>query len=655
MYLDINLKYVCIIMNKNVYLNFIMLVAILSLAEISLTSCSGPESDPTPNKIPNPNQINPIDTSKIEEPAFSIIGEWLEDDSTNDLVCLFVSKYEEDGTFRSWLKYVSFQYNIYKNEIGSFSYNDNALTEKYVDSNTNENILANYEVRSLDRYTMKLFYIDGSSLSLHHRIIDTYKMTVGDSKSIQISDNDFSPTSYKSSDDRVAIVSDGIITAIKRGTAYISVISDIGTAIVRVIVNDPDNLIDNYSVYLGNSIDNLTEEVGHFYYEDTMNDEIKFRRYNLVDDLISSVAFLYNKNNVVKTVIADIRDGADKNSITKGLEKKYEIENIIDGVYYFITNINEKEVKIVWDPVDMNTVTYQYTQNEDNHFSFEDIDNLILLTAEEAAKQLDHKITENDWIDECFVSIITSKEIYSVLVEFDKESHNVTEINIRCASGLTRENLEGWFKDRYFSTGDDKYPYANFNSKGKDKQGRNVQEQDSYRIGFSVGRSNGATYINYVRGGVNDVNPTTREMILEDFDKLITFDLEKTTEFFSYDLSSIERFRFSLQGGTLTFPVVDNELFTSASCHFPRTVLLSNDAITDNKTVTLKCAKGISREDIEWWYKDHYYQTSDTHEYQLNENNDIGNVYVDFEFDSDSCMYIKYERISKSKVIRFYE
>lgn len=621
---------------KKHLLKYLLLVLIALFTEISLTSChSDSTSDPTPAPTPTP-------TPK-PDPTPSIVGEWLENNSTEGVISLFTSKYEDDGTYSQWLGYIMMQYNFNINYIGTYTLSDNALTLKYYDSAISENTTENFDVRSLDKYTLIRYWPEGSATIISHRIIDTYYLTVGDEKEIIINDNEFVPISYNSTDQRVATVKKGIITAKKRGTSFVSVSSSIGSAVIRVVVSDPENVFDDYLEYLDSTIEEVTNEFGTVYFDSITYKGDKVRQFNQLDEVVKSVAFYYDSEKIVGTIIADIRHDVNENVITKALEKKYELADKRDGTYYYRTEKDGQEVTIVWSPTDYYHVSYQFKYRKSSKGAYEDYDNLILLTAEEAAKQLNCEITDEDWETECFVKILGNDLFNSVTVSFDVITHDVTQVRLEC-SGLTRDDVEDWYKDHYFSTGDDKYPYANFDLNGKDKNGNHILESNSYRIRFSIGRRDGATYVVYDRGGVPQSGGSEVEddyaSILESFDKLAVSSLSDIAAALNYELSEDEK-RMRIGGGTITIPIINNKLFSSVIINYPGLRSL------DNETIRFVCVEGINKSEIERWYKEHYNEGTDGYQFQKYPGGGglmpFHNLYIDIYTNYNGMISIVYE------------
>lgn len=631
-------------------------IAIAVLMVISFDSCQPDtelDSDPTPTPAPAPTPT----PTPTPAPAYSIVGEWFDDASTEDYKFMATLNYKENGTFTSWTGLAMQQRNLYYNEEGTYTFSGNTLTQKYIDGILGENTVDVCDVRTLDKYNLFLYYSQQSSTSELHRIIDTYNLTVGESKNIAIDDNEFVPVAYSSTDLRVATVQNGSIRAVKRGTAYVSVKSSIGTAVIRVVVTDPNNVIDDYLEYLGESIDDVTKEFGDYCFQgETIESGVPSKKYELLDEYVEEVAFYYNSEGTVTRIIASIRLGTSVDYIAKALERKHEYKYELEGDYYYSTIKDGKEVVVIWGAVDY-TISYDFKYDNTKQGAYEDYDNLILLTAEQAAKQLGCEITNVDLAQGYFVARVNNNLFYSVVVKFDEKSHEVTGVQLRCPSDLTRSDIEGWYKEHYFETSYSYYSYANYNNKGKDKDGNSVKEGNSYGIRFGIDSSSGVTYVCYEKIPLqveSESSASSRESILESFDKLIDMSNSGIKKFFRE--SGLSLLITPTKNSPWTFRIKNNELFSDVTYYqdnYLKTIHVSGNfgkfVSISYTTIRITCCKGITRNDIEWWYKEHYYKSKDGHLYQREDPSSsslfrLYTTYIDIEVDSDGLTTIIYTR-----------
>lgn len=340
-------------------INYYLLFVVLLFIEICLTNCSTSDSknDPTPTPSPEPEPT----------PAFSIIGEWFSDNSSDGVRMYDIMKFEENNTYSEWFgRIIANESNILITK-GTYAKEENILKCKYANPVDQTNTTDNYEIKLLDKYTLTCYLKEYSQQEECHRIIDTFKMVVGETRKIQIDDSKFIPTSYKSTDTKVAVVNNGDIQVLKRGTAYISVTSSIGTAVIRVIVEDPDNLIDDYLKYLGISIDDAAKDYDDLFEEIPFRDGFA-RSYYLLDEIIECVSFIFSLDGNITDIYADIRNGIDTSALQQSFAKKYPKNYPGDNCHYYDTEKKGKNATIIWN-YDLNFISYQYKsdngKNED--------------------------------------------------------------------------------------------------------------------------------------------------------------------------------------------------------------------------------------------------------------------------------------------------
>ena len=278
-----------------------------------------------------------------DDESMNIAGEWLEDDSTDDDTKMYISSYKEGGSMANcWIK-VTADEGFVSNKVGTYSVKGSNLTLNYYDDMIKMNVMEEYSIRNVTNYTLMLYYAETGGTTTAYRIIDTYNMKVGETRTVSIEDSKFSPSTYKSNYKRIATVNNnGVITAVKRGTAYIIVSSATEKAVIRVVVTDPNNAIDDYMSFLGCNLDAIKNIFGKSYTELTDEYGDSFLHYYLYDDYYETAVFYYKlmevgwlgwqKSNVVNRIYIDVRETASQAIIKEALSKEFEYLGTIDGV-----------------------------------------------------------------------------------------------------------------------------------------------------------------------------------------------------------------------------------------------------------------------------------------------------------------------------------
>lgn len=409
------------------------------------------------------------DDSGKSESKPSIIGEWFEDSSEGDVKLFSTMNCHEDNTVDFWLGYANTPTSLYYDYSGTYSLDGNTLTEKYVSPITGENTTDVYDVVSISKYTLVTKLQKGNSTTQMSRIVGTEKITVNEVSTFNANDPELVPLSYKSSNESVAKVDEsGKITAMKRGTAYISGQASNGTAVIRVIVSDPDNVIDDFMSFVGGSIDNVTRIYGKNYTE--VSATMVERTYALLDETTEKVVFDYY-GGVVLMATATLRSSVDSEAIVASFEKKYTRFSDSKYVPVFSTVVDGQEYHITYFISDGMIVYMPYIETPQTEYNFsteafEQFDNLIMMgTADVVANTYGITLTEENMEDGWFDIENLNNEIFrEVSVMFnedpdDEDFMKLTTIMLYTKSGIKQADIEQWYADHYTATGDEKNPY----------------------------------------------------------------------------------------------------------------------------------------------------------------------------------------------------
>ena len=440
-------------------------IALILVAGASLISCS--KDDDNNNARGN---------NGGEGPGVSVVGEWFENSSAGNIKVLATSNYKDNGSVEFWLGYVESPNSLYYSFDGTYSLNDNAITQSYVSPLTGDNVKEVRNIVSVDKYTLVTSSSVTAEQTVEHRIVKNYLMGVGESQTFDISSYDagFTASSYTSTDESIAAVSTtGTIKAGKRGTAYVCGISEAGTAVIRVVVTDPNNVIDDFMSFVGGSIDNVTKVYGNGYIEvpGTMIE----RTYGLLDETTEKVVFAYASNTVLMAT-AYLRLDADSEAIKASFAKKYTLygdskttpvySTIIDGQEYRITYFINDAVIAYAPYIELPPKEYNFSVE-----SFKQYDNLIMMKkADAAAAAVGVTISEEDLLNGWFDITPSGNEVFNmVTVMFDEdpdsdEYMDITSVMMTTKSGIKQADIEEWYADNYTATGDPKNPYQSSTS-----------------------------------------------------------------------------------------------------------------------------------------------------------------------------------------------
>ena len=386
---------------------------------------------------------------------YSIVGEWYTETgkSVNGIKEQGISQYNSDGTWHGSVVYIDALHNQNVSIDGTYR-----ITGKTFIQTMNmfgETSTSTYNIQSLGKYDLMMYFPEGEMIDLSHRIVDTVHMQVGQSDNVQINDPDFMPMEYSSSDeDVVDIAATGTFQTKRAGTAYLSVVSSIGTAVIRVVVTDPETYIDNFVRYLGEERSTVTNAYGNLYYDIDLGNGVINQQYALIDDNINEVTFCYSANRV-DSIDLWLNETADIDNILTAFSNHYSYLTDYNGVYYFRTMKNLRVVRIHYVD-EYKGIRIKFNDPND---PFIDLDNLVRMTATEAANTLGHVITEEEREDGKFIHVLGKYEnaVFSGLsIRFD-EYDEIHQLTLYCKEGTSQSDIEFWYQQNYIYISEGSY------------------------------------------------------------------------------------------------------------------------------------------------------------------------------------------------------
>lgn len=390
---------------------------------------------------------------------YSIEGEWFQDlgIQTDEMRQLCVSRFNSDGTFSGVVASATTRDFNYFSAEGTYRIEGNQLYENY--TMFEEAVTDIYEIKSIGKYDMLLYNHVVEAEDLSHRIVETFHLKVGETEELWVNDPDFIIQEYSSSDDKIATISDtGMIEAVRAGTAYLSAVSSIGTAVVRVVVTNPVTGIDDFTAYFGEDISVATQAYGNLY----KNLDVKYdsaltmRHYNLIDDQIQEIGFIYDASGLVEDIKFIVRDSALVEKLVTTYDRLYEFRAVYEDIIYFQTKKSGRAVDIAVDTA-YGLVELFYEQEND---PFAAADKLFYMTATEAAAALGHELTESELTSGRFSVLPTSGIFWGITVSFNKETLEVTSLYLYCNDSVTYEDVDTWYAQHYTATGSTGFQYG---------------------------------------------------------------------------------------------------------------------------------------------------------------------------------------------------
>ena len=401
-----------------------LLSLFISLCAVFFTSCDN-------NDDPNPK---PSYESQIS-------GEWLENLSSDSKVMIGEETFIDGGSYKytTTIASASEDVNLFDKGTGKYSINGDVLTT--VDEN---NFTVNRTIQNIDNYSIRLLNKDVSNVSTLNRIVNTYTINVGESVIFDYADSNFTPQSYSSLDSQIATVDNGKITANKVGKTFIKVVSSAGTVYARVIVKDPNNIIEDYSLSLGLTLQDITKQYGNNYKRLT-SDKIDCYLFFPGQEDISELAF-YFVSGKIESIICTVREGYNINDIIASFNKKFTMTSQNGNTEYFYKGKNGSTEFGCFINTEERTIFYKVAQNE---FAF--LSSLIYQDVDAVAEALDYTLPEEE--SGAFMCNYDGDYFSKVTVSYDVATRNVNIISLRTKSGIVMDDITPWYLDNYFDTG----------------------------------------------------------------------------------------------------------------------------------------------------------------------------------------------------------
>ena len=316
--------------------------------QVFVKVCVKPESADT--------TISTSDIAHIDvEARTDIVGEWVETYNADQAQLMMLSKYKKDGSAEILYANISLYNNMYFTYPANYTYTGSRLSLNYTDPWQGVKVTDTYTVRSIDGYSMTLYYAPTAVVENVYRVLQTRHMNVGDKITLKVRQNGETLTTAACSSNNpyvVAIDQQGNIQALRRGFAFLTLTTDRGTAAVHIEVTDPNNVIDDLASMLGQSVDVPTSIYGNLFFDNSPQPGINLRAYNLMDEMIEAVSFTWDETRTVYEITASLREDVDFAAIRRSYQQRYrDISDPDDKDFYMY--LYEKDGKTIG--IGMNT------------------------------------------------------------------------------------------------------------------------------------------------------------------------------------------------------------------------------------------------------------------------------------------------------------
>lgn len=378
-----------------------------------------------------------------EGPQYSVTGEWFLDESDANQTKRTIKEFTADGKYHGLQIIIGATTNISEIADGTYSISDNKINAVFTTPYAAQHFSEVYKVNNADKYSLSLVIEGTGSSGVLNRIVETYNMQLGESRQCTISDPAFNAVSFLSYDENIATVDDsGVIRAQKRGTAYIKMISAEGDAIIRVIVNDADNLMDDFTKYIYGPIDQVLKDYGNNYVTFDLRSGLTTVAYQVFDDVVREIEFNYLQEEHVYQILGRFQNRADLKSIIASFDQKYEKRPSTGELYhYYYAYVNNHLVRMLINE-EYRTFIYEVVTN-----AFEEYDGMVTLKADVFAKWFGFDLTDSDGL---FMSTIDNELYRGLIMQYDEDTMDISRIQLVCRAGVEESDLRDWFEENYY-------------------------------------------------------------------------------------------------------------------------------------------------------------------------------------------------------------
>ena len=387
------------------------------------------------------------------------VGEWFEPAGEGTYNVGF---YQEDGSLPFTTISATKSNWEYSNSDGYWDFSDGKLTVITDHSNAgllNTNTKAVYRAIKLTKYEIQVSSLDLDNIAGDYRIVDTYQMNVGESRQAIINDNEFVPQEYSSMSYHIASVdNNGKIEARHLGTTYILIKSSIGTAVIRVVVNDSENVFNDALQSMGMPVQTITKEYGQTYAEAEDEDDNRktIRRYFLPDEKVRYIKMRLDTDGYVEYIEQYFSNNITSDEVRESLNRKYDFQYSEDDgngrIDWYIASWQCRKVAVGYSEIDHNLFMYFLSSGNDlekyDRFFYEVMNTNASLWL--VAYYMGYTLTYEDYVNNSF--IISEYYPFKFVEVVADEQGYVNRANLYFADGITFQDVEYYVKRYYLPT-----------------------------------------------------------------------------------------------------------------------------------------------------------------------------------------------------------
>ena len=424
------------------------------LAFILLTACS---SDDESYHVPGAENFT----------RDMFVGEWFEPAGEGNYG---IGHYHADGSLTTTSIHATKSEWDYSVSEGYWEFSDGILT--VVSNVKHEGILNTttkgvYQIQKLPKYELWGSSLDMDLTTGGYRIVDTYQMNVGEKRQVIINDSEFRPQEYSSVNHHVASVDDeGTIEARHLGTTFILIKSSIGTAVIRVVVNDSANDFNDALQSLGMPIQTITKEYGQIYLEKTQENGNIIRHYYLPDDKVMNIRFQTDADGYVNIIQQYFSNFITPDEVRASLSRKYDFQRSAvdeeEGPYsVYTTTWQCRKVNILYFE-NPHQILIAFQNGDDNLAKYDDFFNQVMnmnASLGLVAYSLGYTLTGQDYLNKSFTT--SAPYPFKQVEVVADENWYVNCARLYFDDNITFQDVEYYIKRYYLPTS---YPDLFLNS-----------------------------------------------------------------------------------------------------------------------------------------------------------------------------------------------
>lgn len=301
----------------------------MTLAALLTTGCDH-DPDPEPSK----------------QPESLLHGEWLEYANTPSSKGYSAVTFNDDGTFVQDMELVlKNNKSSYEKLRGEMFEEEGKFTLQY-NNHSGSRQVDEYEITKLTPTRLETWLPAISASDAFIRLKATENVTVGESLRIPVLNESGKTTDYLSTNPAVATVdSRGEIKAVKRGRAFIIAQAGDASVAARIEVTDPDNYIDDYTVWIDKKLSDFDKVYDTYYYTTKDNSGNPMRSYFVFDQQVRGILVTYLSGEV-KVIETHFEGWVDMDKIDKFFASKYTYDYTNNLVKWYKTTRNGKQLAI---------------------------------------------------------------------------------------------------------------------------------------------------------------------------------------------------------------------------------------------------------------------------------------------------------------------